>query len=51
MRLLQSDDDGNVSLTEFFESAILNYAILSYRWATAERAHALPARAKKGHDI
>ncbi|KAH9203202.1 hypothetical protein DL95DRAFT_164231 [Leptodontidium sp. 2 PMI_412] len=36
MRLLQSDDDGNLSLTEFFESAIPNYAILSHRWGTDE---------------
>lgn len=36
MRLLQSDDDGNLSLTEFFESAIPNYAILSHRWGTVE---------------
>jgi hypothetical protein len=36
MRLLQSDDDGNLSLTEFFKSAIPNYAILSHRWGTDE---------------
>ncbi|KAG4437673.1 hypothetical protein IFR05_006835 [Cadophora sp. M221] len=36
MRLLHSDDDGNLSLTEFFESAIPNYAILSHRWGTDE---------------
>jgi len=36
MRLLQSDNDGNLSLTEFFESAIPNYAILSHRWGTDE---------------
>ncbi|PVH70486.1 hypothetical protein DL98DRAFT_472631 [Cadophora sp. DSE1049] len=36
MRLLQSDDDGNFSLTEFFESVIPNYAILSHRWGTDE---------------
>ncbi|PVH77971.1 hypothetical protein DL98DRAFT_561393 [Cadophora sp. DSE1049] len=36
MRLLQSDDNGNLSLTEFFESAIPNYAILSHRWGTDE---------------
>ncbi|KAG4431566.1 hypothetical protein IFR05_012951 [Cadophora sp. M221] len=36
MRLLQSDYDGNFSLTEFFESAIPNYAILSHRWGTDE---------------
>ncbi|PVH71123.1 vegetative incompatibility protein HET-E-1 [Cadophora sp. DSE1049] len=38
MRLLQSDDDGNLSLTEFFECAIPNYAILSHRWGTDEVA-------------
>jgi hypothetical protein len=36
MRLLKSDDDGNLSLTEFFESAIPKYAILSHRWGTDE---------------
>ena len=36
MRLLQSDDNGNLSLTKFFESAIPNYAILSHRWGTEE---------------
>jgi hypothetical protein len=36
MRLLQFDDDGKLSLTEFFESAIPNYAILSHRWGTDE---------------
>ena len=36
MRLLQFDDDGKLSLTEFFESAILNYTILSHRWGTDE---------------
>jgi hypothetical protein len=36
MRLLQSNDDGNLSLTEFFESAIPNFAILSHRWGTDE---------------
>jgi hypothetical protein len=36
MRLLQFDDDGNFSLTEFFESAIPNYAILSHRWGSDE---------------
>ena len=36
MRLLQFDDDGKLSLTEFFESAIHNYAILSHRWGTDE---------------
>jgi hypothetical protein len=36
MRLLQSEDNGNFSLTEFFESAIPNYAILSHRWGTDE---------------
>jgi hypothetical protein len=36
MRLLQSDDNSNLSLTEFFENAIPNYAILSHRWGTDE---------------
>jgi hypothetical protein len=36
MRLLQSDDDGNLSLAEFFEGAIPNYAILSHRWEAEE---------------
>lgn len=32
MRLLQSDGDDNLSLTEFFEDDIPEYAILSHRW-------------------
>ena len=36
MRLLQSDDDGNLSLTEFFEDDIPKYAILSHRWGAEE---------------
>jgi hypothetical protein len=36
MRLLQSDDDSNLSLTEFLESAIPNYAILSHKWGATE---------------
>ncbi|KFZ25299.1 hypothetical protein V502_00223 [Pseudogymnoascus sp. VKM F-4520 (FW-2644)] len=32
MRLLQYKSDGNFSLTEFFESDIPKYAILSHRW-------------------
>ncbi|KAH7305384.1 heterokaryon incompatibility protein-domain-containing protein [Rhexocercosporidium sp. MPI-PUGE-AT-0058] len=36
MRLLQCDDNGNFSLTEFFKSAIPNYTILSHRWGTDE---------------
>ncbi|KAH6696714.1 heterokaryon incompatibility protein-domain-containing protein [Leptodontidium sp. MPI-SDFR-AT-0119] len=36
MRLLQSDDDGNLSLTEFFEDNMPEYAILSHRWGTEE---------------
>ncbi|KAH7413483.1 hypothetical protein BKA64DRAFT_355752 [Cadophora sp. MPI-SDFR-AT-0126] len=37
MRLLQSDDDGNLSLTEFFEGDIpKKYAILSHRWGAEE---------------
>ncbi|KAH9213076.1 hypothetical protein DL95DRAFT_507311, partial [Leptodontidium sp. 2 PMI_412] len=31
MRLLQLDDNGNPSLTEFFENDIPEYAILSHR--------------------
>jgi hypothetical protein len=37
MRLLQSDDNGNLNLTEFFEDYIpKKYAILSHRWGTEE---------------
>jgi hypothetical protein len=36
MRLLQSDGDGNLSLTEFFEDDIPEYAILSHRWGVKE---------------
>jgi hypothetical protein len=36
MRLLQFNDNGKLSLTEFFKSAIPNYAILSYKWGTDE---------------
>jgi len=36
MRLLQSDSDGNLSLTEFFEDGIPEYAILSHRWGAEE---------------
>jgi hypothetical protein len=36
MRLLQYNNDGGFSLTEFFESDIPKYAILSYRWGTEE---------------
>ncbi|KAG4439971.1 hypothetical protein IFR05_004545 [Cadophora sp. M221] len=36
MRLLQSDDDGNLSLTEFYEDNMPEYAILSHRWETEE---------------
>ena len=32
MRLLKYDDDGNISLTEFDESDIPEYAILSHTW-------------------
>jgi hypothetical protein len=32
MRLLKYDDDGNISLTEFDESDIPKYAILSHTW-------------------
>jgi len=36
MRLLQYNSDGNFSLTEFFDKAIPDYAILSHRWGTEE---------------
>jgi hypothetical protein len=36
MRLLQYNSDGNFSLTEFFDNAIPQYAILSHRWGTEE---------------
>ncbi|PVH74834.1 vegetative incompatibility protein HET-E-1 [Cadophora sp. DSE1049] len=36
MRLLQSDSDGNLSLAEFFEDDIPEYAILSHRWEGEE---------------
>jgi hypothetical protein len=36
MRLLQCDNNSDLSLTEFFESAIPKYAILSHRWGTDE---------------
>ncbi|KAH7370667.1 heterokaryon incompatibility [Rhexocercosporidium sp. MPI-PUGE-AT-0058] len=36
MRLLQSDSDGNLSLTEFFEDDMPKYAILSHRWGAEE---------------
>lgn len=36
MRLLHYDGDGNLSLTEFFESDRPKYAILSHRWETEE---------------
>ncbi|KAH8750480.1 heterokaryon incompatibility protein-domain-containing protein [Hyaloscypha finlandica] len=36
MRLLQYDDDGDLSLTEFFESDIPKYAILSHTWGAEE---------------
>jgi hypothetical protein len=36
MRLLQCDKNGDLSLTEFFESRIPEYAILSYRWEAEE---------------
>ncbi|TVY34372.1 Vegetative incompatibility protein HET-E-1, partial [Lachnellula subtilissima] len=36
MRLLQHNNDGNFSLTEFFESNIPEYAILSHRWGAEE---------------
>jgi len=36
MRLLRSDDDGNFSLTEFFNDDIPEYAILSHRWEAKE---------------
>jgi hypothetical protein len=36
MRLLQYTDNGDFSLTEFFESDIPKYAILSHRWGAEE---------------
>ena len=36
MRLLHYNSDGNFSLTEFFDKAIPDYAILSHRWGTEE---------------
>ena len=36
MRLLQHNNDGDFSLTEFFESDIPQYAILSHRWGAEE---------------
>ncbi|KIM98316.1 hypothetical protein OIDMADRAFT_202132 [Oidiodendron maius Zn] len=36
MRLLQYNNDGGFSLTEFFESDIPKYAILSHRWGAEE---------------
>jgi hypothetical protein len=36
MRLLQCNNNGDLGLTEFFESAIPQYAILSHRWGTEE---------------
>ena len=36
MRLLQSDDDGNLRLTHFFDDDIPEYAILSHSWGPEE---------------
>ena len=36
MRLLQYNNDGEFNLTEFFESDIPKYAILSHRWGAEE---------------
>ena len=36
MRLLQRDENGGLSLTEFFENSIPEYAILSHRWEAEE---------------
>ncbi|KAH6714009.1 hypothetical protein BKA61DRAFT_656555 [Leptodontidium sp. MPI-SDFR-AT-0119] len=36
MRLLRFNHDGDLSLTEFFESDIPKYAILSHRWGAEE---------------
>jgi hypothetical protein len=36
MRLLEYNNDGGFSPTEFFESDIPKYAILSHRWGTEE---------------
>ncbi|KAL5313070.1 hypothetical protein ACEPPN_019497 [Leptodophora sp. 'Broadleaf-Isolate-01'] len=36
MRLLQYNNDGDFSLTEFFEDDIPEYTILSHRWGAEE---------------
>lgn len=36
MRLLQYNNDGNFSITEFFSDDIPQYAILSHRWGAEE---------------
>jgi hypothetical protein len=36
MRLLQHNNHGDFSLTEFFETDIPEYAILSHRWGAEE---------------
>src|SRR4051794_20265853 len=36
MRLLQCDNDGDFSLTQFAENDIPKYAILSHRWGAEE---------------
>ena len=36
MRLMQSDDSGNLSLIEFLEDNIPKYAVLSHRWGAGE---------------
>ncbi len=36
MRLLQSNGDGNLSVTEFFKDDIPEYAILLHRWEAEE---------------
>ncbi len=36
MRLLQCNNSGSLSLTEFFDSRIPEYAILSHRWEAEE---------------
>jgi hypothetical protein len=36
MRLLQCDNDGDLSLTEFVENNLPKYAILSHRWGADE---------------
>jgi hypothetical protein len=36
MRLLQFNNNSNISLTEFFEDNIFKYTILSHKWEVGE---------------